>query len=669
MQSRYLAATAIAVLLVASHARAEAPANGVLVYPPSFFADARPNTAYDMIGRLPGFTFSDVGSARGFAGTAGNVLIDGQRPTSKTDSLESVLKRILAADIDHIELIRGGAPGIDMQGQTVVANVVLKKQDSTRFVATAEDLVFLDGHMIPYGALQFTRHTDGSIYEGSISSIQNYDDSVGHGKHFVFDGLGNLIQNDEAISHGLGIGFAAKGSATVPLWGGEFRANFTYQNSPFVDRLSYAHPGFLELFKDNSRDNNGELGLHWKGPVGPVELETLALQRLGHNNSSSDADDGVTLQHFTSAAATGETIARATVRYLPSPGLTIEGGAEGAYNYLDGKTAFFINGVDQPLPSATARVEERRGEVFFQGTWRFDPDWVLEAGARAEFSTISESGSVSLSRSFFYPKPRVLLAWTPAKQTQVRLRAERVLGPLDFGNFVASSNLSAYGVSAGNPNLAPDRHWQYELSFEQDFWDRGALVLTLTHEDISGVLDYIPVAGSSGMFDAPGNIGGGHKNQIDAELTLPLDRLGLPGGLLKAKNIWRFSGVRDSVTGDERVIAGVRPNDIELTLTQDIESLKSTWSIFFFDGWDERYYRLAYERHSYVPAPYFEVEWDYKPTPGWMFSFAVKNPVRFSYVDINTFYAGPRDLYGPDEIDTLRLKSQPRAYIEIRKTF
>jgi outer membrane receptor for ferrienterochelin and colicin len=83
----------------------------VLVYKSDFFADARPNTAYDMIGRLPGFNFDDGNMARGFAGTAGNVLIDGQRPTSKTDDLQSILYRIPASAVDHIEVIRGGAPG------------------------------------------------------------------------------------------------------------------------------------------------------------------------------------------------------------------------------------------------------------------------------------------------------------------------------------------------------------------------------------------------------------------------------------------------------------------------------------------------------------------------------------------------------------------------------
>ena len=261
MQAKWLTAAAAAALLAISAAQAQDnPPGGVLTYDPGFFADARPNTAYDMIGRLPGFTFTDVGTARGFAGTAGNVLVNGQRPTSKSDSLQSILTRIPAADVDHVELIRGGAPGIDMQGQTVVANVVLKAADSTHIVATAEDLVFIDGHMSPQASLQFTRHTGASTYEGSVGLIQSYDDSTGHGLHNVFDGAGTLLTQDQTISHGLGVGISAKGAATVPLFGGEFKANLTYENSPFVDSLLYFRPGFSELFRDDNRSEERRVG-------------------------------------------------------------------------------------------------------------------------------------------------------------------------------------------------------------------------------------------------------------------------------------------------------------------------------------------------------------------------------------------------------------------------
>jgi hypothetical protein len=661
---------AAAAMLAVSSAQAQTDASSVLSYDQAFFAESRPSTAYDMIGRLPGFSFTDVGNARGFAGTAGNVLINGQRPTAKSDSLQSILKRIDAADVERIDLIRGGAPGIDMQGLTVVANVILKREDTTRYVAQAEELAFIDGHMIPYGSFQFTREVGDSTYEGTISSMQNYDDSVGHGHHFVFDRLGNLVTADQAISHGLGIGLSAKGSATVPLWGGKFTANFTFQDSPFVDDLIYSRPGFRQRFADDSRDNIDELGLHWKGPLGGTELEALILQRLDHNNSSSSSDDGTTRQDFQSISDTGETIARATLRYLPLPELTLETGGEGAFNFLGGNTAFFVNGVDQPLPSAHAHVEEQRGELFAQGTWKFATDWMLEAGARTEYSTIIESGSENLTRSFFYLKPRAVLTWSADSDTQIRLRYEKVLGQLDFNNFIASANLSSTGVTVGNKDLRPDQHSQYEISVERHFWQKGAFVLTFMHEDIKDVVDFVPITDAMGnVFDAPGNIGNGQDNQISVQATLPLDRFFIPNGLLVTTGTFNLTSVVDPVNGMNRVISAQRPQTLNVDFTQDIDSLSSTWGISYYNCWNENSFRLTQVRDRKVLPPYFNIFWDYKPSAAWTFHLGVNDISGFLYKDKRFNYAGPRNTAPLDNIDEYTTIGIPQIDFRLRHSF
>src|SRR3954464_6069671 len=66
---------------------------GIQAYRSEFFTPVRPGTAFDMINWLPGFVFDETRDVRGLAGAAGNVLIDGQPPTSKNDSLSTVLKR------------------------------------------------------------------------------------------------------------------------------------------------------------------------------------------------------------------------------------------------------------------------------------------------------------------------------------------------------------------------------------------------------------------------------------------------------------------------------------------------------------------------------------------------------------------------------------------------
>ena len=661
---------AVLAALMCSAAWADNPdQSGVLQYPASFFAAARPATAYDMISRVPGFVFDDGASARGFAGTAGNVLIDGQRPTSKTNDLQAILIRIPASDVERIELIRGGAQGIDMHGQAVVANVVRKTTASTQIVVDFTDDIWTDGHMMPALSVQLTHRTGASTYEFALETSNSFDDSVGHGFYNISDVASATTRHYDMRYKNWGLGWMTTGAATVPLWGGQFKANFTYSDSPDHSANAYFRAGDDFFIDDSSGSKRGEIGLHWQRTAGASELETLVLQRFGRSTDNqiqtAPGDDEV----FWQRNRTMESIARTTLRYAYSPDLTLEGGWEGAYNQLEGASTYSVNAVAVPLPSANANVDEKRTELFAQTVWSFAPDWKLEAGSRFEYSVISETGYTTMSRDFFYPKPRVLLSWSPTSETQVRLRAERVLGQLDFSNFVASSSLSTTGVGAGNPNLAPDRHWQYELAFEHHFWEKGAVSLSLLHEDISGVLDYVPVFGSSGHFDAPGNIGGGHENVVDLETTLPLDNFGFTGGRFKTQTIWRLSGVRDPATGETRRISAVRPRQFKAWLSQDVDSLKSTWSAFVFTGWNEGSYRPFLQSERKVIPTYIELEWDYKPTPQWMFALAAKNVGRFSYDNVNAFYSGLRGSASPYEITDYKVKSQARLYVEIRRTF
>ena len=135
-----------------------------------------------MINNLPGFVFDDGDSVRGFAGAAGNVLIDGVRPTSKSDDLYSILRRIPASQVERIDLIRGGAPGVDMQGKTVMANVIRKKNTGvTGVVNVANDWLPKDGRLLPGLRLEAQNRVGDTALEGSFVFANFDDDGAGHG--------------------------------------------------------------------------------------------------------------------------------------------------------------------------------------------------------------------------------------------------------------------------------------------------------------------------------------------------------------------------------------------------------------------------------------------------------------------------------------------------------
>src|ERR1043165_7354286 len=149
----YLATVATAALITATSASAQStpeatpapavapqPAPGTpgprtTTYDAAFFAQFAPRTALDIAQRVPGFTL-DLGNnqagngndVRGFAGTAGNVVINGSRPSTKAEALDTTLSRIPAQRVVRVEVSPGDLYGSDYAGKSQVLNVVLSDQ-------------------------------------------------------------------------------------------------------------------------------------------------------------------------------------------------------------------------------------------------------------------------------------------------------------------------------------------------------------------------------------------------------------------------------------------------------------------------------------------------------------------------------------------------------------
>lgn len=106
---------------MAAEAHGEVIDTQPVIYGAEFFAPFAPQTALDMVERVPGFSIDEGQDRRGFAGAQGNVLIDGEPPTAKSQEIDDLLARIPASDVVRIELIRSSSAG---SGQAVRVNVV-----------------------------------------------------------------------------------------------------------------------------------------------------------------------------------------------------------------------------------------------------------------------------------------------------------------------------------------------------------------------------------------------------------------------------------------------------------------------------------------------------------------------------------------------------------------
>lgn len=647
---------------------ADASQRGVLVFTPDFFAAQRPNTALDMVNRVPGFSIDNGSGARGFEGAVGNVLINNNRPASKNDSGSNVLGRTLANQVERIELIRGGAPGIDMQGYSVVVNVILKTTDSRQSILTWNAMLFEGGHDIYGGSYQFTQNKGDRSWGVTLSDGMGSSDSNGVGRSVRRNAAGDVIRDERFENDGWGGGQGIRGNYTGPLFGGKLEGTARYGLNDYQNWTELSSPTSLRRSDYAEDGDSGELGLTWTRTLNPRwTLET----RLIHEFSSFDSVSGSneTLngtaapeQQFKSNGDSSESILRALVRHERSPALTIEAGAEIAYNMLDVNQAFTIGGVGVPLPSASVKVEETRGEAFSKATWRINPKLTLEGGVRLEASTISQSGDADQEKSFFFAKPRVLATWTPMANNQLRFRFERELGQLDFGDFAASAELDDGTVFGGNVDLEPEQRWISELSYERRFWGEGVVSIGYRHDRIIDVIDRLPLPGG---LSATGNIGDGTLDQLSLNVVVPLDKVGISGARFTFRNDWNKTSVTDPTTGEDRRISGVRPSQANVGFQQDITSWKTQWGI----NWLPRLGQATYDpdqTFAWRGADYLEAFVEYKPSP--TLSLRAQLNLWDDFTQQRTVYAtrNPRTVAFVEERSI-----DPRTFVSlrVRKTF
>jgi hypothetical protein len=675
-------ATGFALTAAAAQAQpaipeATAPTNGVIAYPPSFFADFRPTNASEMIARIPGFVFNGGDTVRGFAGAAGNVLIDGERPSSKSVTLDDALKRILPTDVVRIDLIRGGAPGIDMQGQPVVANVIRRTGAKTSYAIDATERFYVFRDPGPALRLEGSRTSGNLRLEGALLS-QGYSGFVesGEGIFVRRNGAGAIIARGTTGGHGESRIYSATGALEYKAGSDTLRATAgLIRNEPLFNQFAnLTTPAGVSSFEQNlshPRNRTAELGGDYQHRFTPLVIgRVVGLYTYRHNTTTATTLRTGVFQESGKDNTGAERILRATLSVQQLWGVTVETGGEGAFNYLDASSTLRTNGVLQALPNANVRVEEKRAEGFITATAKPLPKLSIEAGTRVETSQISQSGGTDKKRSFTFVKPRLIAAYALRPSTQLRFRFERVVGQLDFEDFAAGADQATGVVSAGNANLAPERAWLTEGVFEQRFWGRGALVLTLTHRDIQEVSDIIPIFTPTSVFPAPGNIGDGTRDDLRVNLTLPTDKLGLRGGQLKINATKRISRVIDPTTKQERSISSVRLLDGDMSYTQDFPRLKSTLTIESGTfGNKDRLYRIG-EIQTVVENPTSKISWLFRPRPDLTIVGAVENFASKERTRRRVIYAGglrSSGVIASSEYRSAQLK--PWYSLRIRKTF
>ncbi|MFL6844778.1 MAG: TonB-dependent receptor plug domain-containing protein [Allosphingosinicella sp.] len=565
-----------------------AAVEGSKTYTPADFTRFAPRNALDMLRNVPGFVIREADQERGLGTATGNVLINGQRISGKSNDVLTELGRIPASNVVRIE-IRDAAtlnvPGLSGQ----IANVIVKADKMSGQFAWRPEFR--------------QRNTDPLLTRGEVSvsgKLGKLDYTLGlqnQSSHSGAGGRTNIFDPDHAfIEHREDVwtGSVENPRASVRLtWDGP--GTSVANLSALYQLLYYDYrelgertgPGLVDRLRHVGNDEDyrqWEVGGDYEFALAGGRLKFIGLARTDHDLFGQDLRTAFasgspdTGSRFAQIADTSERIGRAEYRWKwGKSDFQISG--EGAFNTLDNVTHLFsLDSVGDfteiPLPGGTATVKEDRYEVMASIGQPLSPKLTVQLAAGGEYSSLRQIGAGGLARTFWRPKGLFSAAWKATPRLDVNFKLQRRVGQLNFGDFLATVNLTDDRQNAGNVELVPQQSWEADLEATRNLGRYGTTTLRLYGRLYEDVLDIIPI-GADG--ESPGNIDHASAWGAEWKTTFNFDPMGWRGAKLDARFQWQTSSVKDPLTGESRQISNALRQSVDISLRHDIPDSDWAW--------------------------------------------------------------------------------------------
>jgi outer membrane receptor for ferrienterochelin and colicins len=630
------AAACLLALVLGCHslsALAQSEADGIIptiesgkrIYTPTQFARFAPQTAADMVQQIPGFEITNVSNDRGLGEASQNVLINSQRITGKGNDAMTELRRIPVSAVRRLELVDGAT--LDISGLSGhVLNVVVEQGGLSGNFAWRPQLRERVWDHWTAGEVNLS----GKVGQGDFAVGFRWDGFRG-------GGWGGETEYRPADNIAFFRAQQPRFGNDIPRLSGSYRyktlAGSIWNINGSVDRQHfqrhvttlYQVPGqqqITELSEGSNVKWRTELGSDYEFALadGRLKLVGFFSERDGPNvNELTSLAAGATVptgSRFTRDSVEGERVLRAEYRWKGA-GADWSASAEIAHNFVDVEGALATldgSGVFQPvpLPGATSRVQEHRGESILSMSRPLSKAWSLQVSGGAEYSELQQDGDTGRRRDFWRPKGSVSVAWNPRSQWEMNLRLQRKVGQLNFFDFLASVDLQNNNANGSNTELVPPQSWVAQLETIRSLGALGKIRLTVEGEDIQDIVDQIPI---SATMEAPGNLPKAKRLQVSLNTSLILDALGIRGGKLDSVVNVRDTSVRDPLLGTKRQFNGNRYY-WNVDFRHDVPGTQWAWGLFNERQSRDYFYRLNFEESNHQSRPFGAVFLEHKDVWG-----------------------------------------------------
>ncbi len=574
-------------------------------YAPTYFQQYNPLTAADMVNQLPGFNLIEESGDRGFGQGQGNLLINGKRPSTKSNKPEELLKRIAAETVVRIEVLREGSS--ELSGQSgLIANVITDSESSLSGSYLAGVYFHEEGMVRPEARLSIGGNIDNFSYNVDLSlDVWKHEES---GEENVRNADFNLteIRAEQRNVHNrtpkLNINLGWNGDngdvANLSLQAFYYKHNFHETSDQFMAQGTVAGD-LLRMIETRSGEDEYtyEIGGDYTTDFAGGSLKFIGLRRREDSrfftHYDDTAEDGSFFRYNSRRQPIeSETILRTLYTTEPTTGHVLEWAIEGAFNTLD-TTATFQEDTgsgfqDVLLSGSNTRVEERRAESSLLYVLPLGKKLRFQTSVAVEYSELSVSGNDNNTRSYVRPKGFAALTFDATVETQFRGRIDRKVGQLNFFDFASRRDISQGQTDSGNTELVPEQLWRFELTAEHRFSPKNVTTLTAYYETFEDYNMLVPLAGGG---QGIGNVDGAKNKGITLTSTWMLDSLGVNGGKLDFAGTYQDSEIKDPFTGIFRHFDWQEQWQIEITFRQDIQNTNWAWGLNYWDNTELPGYR------------------------------------------------------------------------------
>ncbi len=262
-----------------------------------------------------------------------------------------------------------------MQGQTILANVVIKSTVQVEKVANIQTYLYPDGFFGPLLEFQASRREGVNEIEGSLlATIDRTDQTFDGGARVTSFPDGRPTIKEAVKGYDEIQNYVARGAIQRAAPGGKIRINGKIEYFGFDRDVVYTQyePGPGRQDSGETDENwTGEFGARYDRKLSPrTDLQLVFLQNLGDETYGSTFVAPGRNEVYRERDKTGESILRGELKQRRSDTLSLEGSLEGAYNFLDGNIRYSNNGAPVDIGPPHVKVEELRGEAAGKAVWR-----------------------------------------------------------------------------------------------------------------------------------------------------------------------------------------------------------------------------------------------------------------------------------------------------------